>query len=100
MPLVRRRPQGKSNLPSRSEGRTVRTCPLYLEVQQLTFALEKPRSEIAHFIGRQNDASQAKYRALIEFRVIGADIGADMPEFVEVGDIGQRRAPNTRKPTS
>ncbi len=58
-----------------------------LEGEQLALALVEPGPETPHLVGRQDEAREAEYGAFPESRVIPGDVGADMPELVEIGEV-------------
>ena len=76
----------------------VRSCALDLEVQEFALALEEPGAEAADFFRGEHEAGKTEHRAFLVSGVRTVDVGADVPEFVEVGEVGHRRPPETRKP--
>ena len=45
-----------------------------------------------HLLGGKDEARQAEHRTVVVSGILPADVGPDLAKFVEVGEVGQRRA--------
>ena len=57
------------------------------EAKEFTLVLAEPGPESPHLVGRQDEASEAVYRAFPVIRVVLGDVGTEMPVFVEISEI-------------
>ena len=63
---------------------------LDLEVEQVALSLEEPGRKSPCLIQGKDESGEAEHGAVVVPLVIPADVGADMAEFVKIGDIRHR----------
>ena len=68
-----------------------------LEVQEFAFALKEPRPKPAYFVRWKNEASKAEDRTVVVLWMVSADVRADVPKLVEIGNVRQRFDPKGQK---
>ena len=68
--------------------------------QQLALSLKEPCRKPSDLVEWQDDVGKTEYRAVIVLGMRPGDVRADMPELVEICDIGHRfsAVPDARKP--
>ena len=59
-------------------------------IEELTFPLEEPRPESAHFLRGEDESGESKNWALIILQSLFADVWPDMPKFIKIGQIRHR----------
>ena len=69
-----------------------------LEVEELAFALEEPRSESPHLGRRQDVSGEAEDWTVIVPWICPAKVGTYVPKFVEIHKVCQPQLPDTRRP--